>query len=304
MRQILSENSPQVFLVTETQLRSNTGINLEGYVFFGRKREGRIGGGVAALVRNDIRSNITAHLSDRNIEMLWIGVQRKNTQPLFLGVYYGRQETRTSKDEINREMLTLKEEIIEKQNEGEILIAMDANAKVGLLGEEVSRNGKELTKVLNELDLLMINGTSKCKGAITRQNTSDEEEKSAIDFVIVSRDIFPLIRNMSIDEEGLLKVTGKNPSDHNTITINLSLPSAQKFVDIKTTGWNIKADEEKWQKFRDELRRRQARATQIITDSNRPMDERYKKYFRELETAARVSIGKTTFKKRKTDQSI
>ena len=66
LRQILLENSPHVFLITETQMRSNTGISINGYTFFTRKREGKTGGGVGILVRNDIRSSIAAHPSARN----------------------------------------------------------------------------------------------------------------------------------------------------------------------------------------------------------------------------------------------
>ena len=141
---ILQENDPHIFLLTETQLRSNTGITLKGYTFHGRKREGGVGGGVGICIRNDIRQNIATHTSDRNIEVLWISVRRRNLPPVMIGVYYGKQETRTSKLEIEREMTLLKEEIIEMKNEGEILLAMDGNAKIGILGEEKSRNGKYL----------------------------------------------------------------------------------------------------------------------------------------------------------------
>ena len=70
IKQVLGENQPHLFLITETQLKSNTGINIEGYTFFSRKREGRAGGGVAIFVRNDIRSNITVHYSEQNIEII------------------------------------------------------------------------------------------------------------------------------------------------------------------------------------------------------------------------------------------
>ena len=58
-----------------------------------------------------------------------------------IGTYYGKQESRTSKEEIDREMMQLQEEIKEMLNEGEIILAMDANSKIGILGEETSRNG-------------------------------------------------------------------------------------------------------------------------------------------------------------------
>ena len=43
------------------------------------------------------------------------------------------QESRCSKEEINAEMDKLSEEIQEYRNEGEILICMDGNGKIGLL---------------------------------------------------------------------------------------------------------------------------------------------------------------------------
>ena len=61
-----------------------------------------------------------------------------------VGTYYGRRETRTNKDKIEQEMQLLTEEIEDMKSEGEILIVMDGNAKLGLLGEEPSRNGRLL----------------------------------------------------------------------------------------------------------------------------------------------------------------
>ena len=63
------------------------------------------------------------------------------------------------------------------QNEGEMILAMDGNAKLGLLGETKSRNGRQLEKVFKETRLNLINGTDKCKGKITRQNTKINDEK-------------------------------------------------------------------------------------------------------------------------------
>ena len=87
-----------------------------------------------------------------------------------IGTYYGKQEA-VSKDDIDREMTFLNEEILEKKKEGEILLTMDANAKIGLLGEETSRNGGELLKVFNETGLTILNGTDKCEGIVTRRKT-------------------------------------------------------------------------------------------------------------------------------------
>ena len=46
------------------------------------------------------------------------------------------------KDEIKNKMDLLSEEIEEKRNEGEVLICMDGNGKIGILNEKKNRNGK------------------------------------------------------------------------------------------------------------------------------------------------------------------
>ena len=57
--------------------------------------------------------------------------------------------------------------------------------------------------------MIVINGlTNKCTGTITRQRTTtDNIEKSVIDYVIVSRDLGKHIKNMHIDEDRLNVLT-------------------------------------------------------------------------------------------------
>ena len=111
---------------------------------------------------------------------MWVSVRRKNLPPLFMGIYYGKQECRTTKAEIEVEMQLLNEEIEEMSREGEIFIAMDANAKVGLLGETISRNGQILLQTFENTGLIIMNESEKCHGRVTRQNTKNCQEKSAI----------------------------------------------------------------------------------------------------------------------------
>ena len=77
-------------------------------------------------------------ISNRNIEVIWVSIRRKNLPPIIVGTYYGKQESRTSKEEIEKEMTLLTEELEEMKNEGEVLLTMDGNAKIGLLGEPIS----------------------------------------------------------------------------------------------------------------------------------------------------------------------
>ena len=63
--------------------------------------------------------------------------------------------------------------------------------------------------------LSILNKSEKCKGKITRQNTKNANEYSAIDFVVASNEAEKWIESVLIDEEGLMKIKGKNETDHN-----------------------------------------------------------------------------------------
>ena len=80
--------------------------------------------------------------------------------------------------------------------------------------------------------------------------------------------------------------------------MNIRIPCMDRGKVQKTVGWNINAPEEKWKKFSEELENRYERATRIITDKATDIDQRYSKWFNEIDNAARKSIGKTTFKVR------
>ena len=100
---------------------------------------------------------------------------------------------------------------------------------------------------------------------------------------------------MLIDEDGIHKLKGRHESDHNTIFLELHMEGNGKEKVIKKTEWNLRASEEKWSQFGEELKRRTQIASQILL-ANAPFEERYSQWYRQLTEAAMVSIGKTTFK--------
>merc|ERR1712105_157014 len=156
IREILSELKPDICLLTETHLNENKGINVPGYAFCGRARNEGKGGGVGIFVKSEKRLLVAPHYSNRDLEILWVSIDRKNQKPLYVGVYYGKQET-TCKEKINEEMENLTEELLEIQNEGEVIICMDANAKTGLLGENKSGNGKLIEEAFDECGMYVMN---------------------------------------------------------------------------------------------------------------------------------------------------
>ena len=129
------------------------------------------------------------------------------------------------------EMDKLSEEIQEKKVEGDVILFMDGNGKIGILGEEASRNGKMLLEVFEECDLVIMNQSEKCTGAITRENRKKKDEKSAIDFLVVSQDVEDNIQKVTIDEKGNYLVSGSSPSDHNSFLVKLNLKNLEKLQD-------------------------------------------------------------------------
>ena len=291
----LTSEKPHFYLLTETLLTTDTDMQIQGYTFFGKSRNGRGGGGVAILVRNDIINLVTPHISDRDLEIMWVSFKRKKCMPIIIGCYYGKQESRCSKDEINIEMGKLSEEIEEYKKEGEIVIFMDGNAKIGLLGEQKSRNGKLLEEVMKSHDLNFLNQNTKCKGKITRQNTKNPSEKSAIDFVVSTSETEKNLISMIIDEEGTYKIKGKNDTDHNTIITQFQLPSYYKPTVTQNSKWRINAPEENWKAFNEDLTVLSTKMNDIFS-KNAPINETYNKWLKRVEDLARKDIGRTTIR--------
>ena len=163
LKNILCEIRPNIVLLFETLLWDNKGVKIDGYTFFGMARKKGEGGGVGICVKNEQKKFIAPHLTQRPIEILWVSVARPHEKPLFIGVYYGLQES-CNREKIQKEMVYLSEEIAEIKKEGEILLCMDANAKIGLMQEAKSRNGKLIEGVFQEQDIFVMNKTDKCRG--------------------------------------------------------------------------------------------------------------------------------------------
>ena len=198
-------------------------------------------------------------------------------------------------------MEQLKEEILEIRSESEIILMMDGNGKVGLLGEKTSRNGKLLENVFEHTGLTLMNKSRKCKGVITRQNRKNTSEKSAIDFVVSSMEAESMIESVTIDEEGLYRFKGKCESDHNTIMTEMNIAKKGERK-VKRCDWRLNAPDEKWQQFRNELRTRKETIEKLMKNGMITIDEKYDRWMKEVEKSAMSSIGKTTFKNNESER--
>ena len=200
---------------------------------------------------------------------MWVSVRRKNHNPLNIGVYYGKQETRVTKEQIEKEFGELTEEILEMKLCGDVIICMDANAKIGILGEPVSRNGQYLLNMIEETSLNIINSSDICTGKVTRINRKKPTERSAIDYVLLlaCSESESLIETMLIDEEGsFLMKNDKAESDHNSILISLNLNNIDHQKNEVKTVWKTTANEEQLDAYINKLKNFNAESHRIMTD--------------------------------------
>ena len=104
VKEVLACTDTTIACLAETHLSDNKGVKIDGYTFFGRAREGRNGGGVGIIVKNTMKKRISPHYSVRNIEIMWISISRTPEKPLYVGIYYGKQES-CSMDEMKEEVV-------------------------------------------------------------------------------------------------------------------------------------------------------------------------------------------------------
>ena len=121
---------------------------------------------------------------------------------------------------------------------------MDSNAKLGPKyihndPKPMSKNGELLAAVIDDNDLIVVNGSSLCEGTVTRfRKTINSVEESVLDHLIVCKSFFSLVSKMTIDEAGqysLTKYTNKRGyavcskvSDHRTIIAEINYKVSNK----------------------------------------------------------------------------
>ena len=115
---------------------------------------------------------------------------------------YGPQEHEDTSS-ILRYWQELEAEVINaKDCNRDIIIQMDANAKLGsdiIKGDphKMSNNGKLLYDLVERQDLVIVNALDICKGSITRERAfEDKSEKSILDCIIVTRGLLQHLIDM------------------------------------------------------------------------------------------------------------
>ena len=229
---IINVFQPGVIFLQETKIRVKNKLKLRGYHVFENIRVNSAGGGLMTAVHESLNP-VDVSLND-DTEILTVEAKVNKFKVRFINGY-GVQEN--SSEEQKRNFYDgLDLEIKRAKTAGAfICVEMDSNAKLGskFIPEDpkpMSENGKYLEKIIEDNNLIVVNGTSKCHGLIPRyRKTVNGEEAAVIDHLLVCSRFFEMISTMTIAESGkfaLTKYTNrrgdrtcKKESDHRTIII-------------------------------------------------------------------------------------
>ena len=103
------------------------------------------------------------------------------------------------------------------QNIKNYIILGDFNGHIGFLGPQpMNKNGELMLDLINNNNLIILNGHADCKGEITWQQ---RERKSTIDYLMVDEEMHKRFKNMIIDEQK----EELDLSDHNMLTTIFTL---------------------------------------------------------------------------------
>ena len=199
-------------------------------------------------------------------------------------------------------MDTLMEEIMLMKNEGEVLLVMDGNGHIGILGERISRNGKLLLTVFEGCEMEIMNLSQKCIGKVTRIAKNKNERDSAIDFVIASSGFSQCIKEVKIDEDGLHRLKGKCDSDHNSIVVRVSLKNIETIPKKKIVTWKMNAPDQAWRNYEERLTQYANYTETLMSNKRKTFQERYNLWVSGLTKIMENTIGKTTIKVKKKDK--
>ena len=263
---------------------------LPGYSWYNKPRKPG-SGGVAILVRNDIKhmTEQVQGMEDHDQEILWIKIKNRNT-PVYIGVFYGVQEN-TCGEEAQRQFSQITTQVNKLNNNGEIILMGDFNAKLRIVSNQVnqeeSRNGKLMQNMMNSTNLIS-KATMTCGGMWTRVNRKNTSERSIIDYILMSNSIAMETKHVEVDEKGTYRLKGKQESDHNTMIIETEIP--KKIKTEKHTVYNLK-DHRKWKMFNRELHNK-------YTEEEPESYETFEKMLKDTmeSTFDKITIKKGTFK--------
>ena len=117
----------------ETHLKENEKVSIPGYKWVGLNRKDKNGGEIGFLTKNHtIKSCFVEPQTNDGIEAMTIRLELKQNKSIIIYIYYGKQESKTTKQEAKNEFDYLSQHISKYLQSGnELLLLGDFIAKIG-----------------------------------------------------------------------------------------------------------------------------------------------------------------------------
>ncbi len=270
--------------ISETHLQPKEIIHIEGYVWIHKARDSCGGGGVGFLIRNDIFPAIQSikNKEDTGLKIMWIKINTKPT--LHIAIYYGPQEN-VKAEQLKDEYKQL-ENSIREQKSTNIIVMGDFNAKIEInkvdIKQVISRNGKQLTKLLEKNQMVATTMLNKHIGTWTRINSKKQTEKSIIDYFIISNNLQDSVEESSTDDSNSYMIKGTAPSDHKVITLTIATSKIKTANIIKKWKTGSEAD---WERYNTSI--------QTLWNSRIRIKDQYNQLHQIIMKSLRINIGKS-----------
>ena len=201
---LVNQFSPSIITIQETKFNFYGTIKIPGYEIFENLRKEKQGGGLLTAV--DLDLNPVLITSNEDVDLLVIQFEIENNKIRSINGYGPQEDDEDFK--INLFWQSIETEIIcAKEENCLVIIQLDANAKVGngVIENDphpISKNGKIMLEMVKRQGFVIANGTTKCRGKITRERVMNEKtERSIIDYYILCERMAGFLEDMHIDDE-------------------------------------------------------------------------------------------------------
>ena len=113
LKQILINKPSEIIASCGTHLKQNEKVNVPGYKWIGLNRKDKDGEGIAFLINNNkVKSFFEEpQANDGILEIMTIRLELKQNKTIIICIYYGEQETKTTKQEAKKEFDYLSQHI-------------------------------------------------------------------------------------------------------------------------------------------------------------------------------------------------
>ena len=117
-------------------------------------------------------------------------------------------------------------------------------------------------------------------GMWTRVNRNKTEERSVIDYIMITQQISRYIKMITVDEEGNLRIKGKNETDHNTILMSIKINDPRR-----------PSFQEKWKLNNKEGRGKFNEAIKQAYSNNTIKTDNYQEAEKEIKSIMKNTVG-------------